>query len=429
MTVGGVMLIAPWFSGPWRRRRSGPGRSVPDCGTLARRQRYPDGHGPPRARLTAAPRRAISRRMIEEAMGIEAALAELAERVPQWLTAGTWLSLVLVAALLGHWALYRSLRGVTGQTDSAIGSLLRRARRPLRLVFLLAALSLAIPRIAMPFGWQAWLGQLALILFLVILGWTAIVLINHFSERAIRRYRIDTPDNLAARKYLTQLRLLRRAANVVIGILTAGAVLLTFESVRQYGVSLLASAGAAGLVLALAARPVLENLVAGVQIALTQPIRLDDVVIVEGEWGVIEDITATYVVVRVWDWRRVIVPLKRFIDQPFQNWTRESASIIGAVTWHVDYTVPLADLRAKLEELVRAAPLWDGQVVNMQVTEAGPETLTVRGLMSARTSPEAWDLRCAIREQLIAWLQAEYPGALPRRRAEIDLHETGPRAG
>jgi hypothetical protein len=206
----------------------------------------------------------------------------------------------------------------------------------------------------------------------------------------MRRYRIDTEDNLRARKFVTQARVLRRTVNIVVGILTVGAVLQTFESVQRYGVSLFASAGAAGLILGLAARPVLANLIAGIQIALTQPIRIDDVVIVEGEWGWIEEIFATYVVVRLWDLRRMIVPLSHFIEQPFQNWTRESASIIGAVYWHLDYTVPVAKVRAKLAEIVEASPHWDGKVVNLQVTDTDKDTVTVRGLMSARTSPQAW---------------------------------------
>ncbi|MGR3363874.1 MAG: mechanosensitive ion channel family protein, partial [Maritimibacter harenae] len=204
-------------------------------------------------------------------------------------------------------------------------------------------------------------------------------------------------------------------------VVTIAAGLMTFESVRQYGVSLLAAGGAAGIIVGLAAQPVLSNLFAGLQLALTQPIRIDDAVIVEGEWGTIEEITATYVVIKVWDWRRLVVPLRYFIEQPFQNWTRESASIIGSVFWYLDYTVPVQEVRAKLEEIIRDSPHWDGKVVNLQVTDTDKDTIALRGLMSARTSPQAWDLRCEIREKIVAWLQETYPEALPRLRGELAM--------
>ena len=251
------------------------------------------------------------------------------------------------------------------------------------------------------------------------MGWTAILLTNHFTNRALRRHRLDTEDNLIARKFYTQVQVLRRTAVILLGIVTTGAVLLTFESVQEYGISLFASAGAAGLILGLAARPVLSNLIAGVQIAITQPIRLDDVVIVEGEWGWIEEIFATYVVVRIWDWRRMVVPLNYFIEKPFQNWTRESASILGAVFWQLDYTAPVGAIRDKVEELVKQSPYWDGKAWVLQVVDSDKDTITLRALMSSRTSPQNWDMRCEVREKLIVWLQAEYPEALPRLRGEL----------
>ncbi len=156
------------------------------------------------------------------------------------------------------------------------------------------------------------------------------------------------------------------------------------------------------------------------QIALTQPIRIDDVLIVEGEWGWVEEITTTYVVIRIWDQRRLIVPLSRFIEQPFENWTRESAAIIGVVLWHLDYRAPIAAMRKKLDDLLYGNQLWGGKVSNLQVVESGPATITVRALLSARNSPTAWDLRCEIREQMIEWLRAEHPEALPRVRAALD---------
>lgn len=330
-----------------------------------------------------------------------------------------------LAALVLHWVLFVILRRTISQENATGRSLLRRGRRPSRLAAVVAALAWVLPNIRLPYGWQDPAGHLFLILLIILVGWTLILLTNHFSERAVRRHRLDVEDNLAARKFVTQARVLRRTTTIILGIFTAAGVLLTFESVQKYGAGLFASAGAAGLVLGLAARPVLTNLIAGLQIAITQPIRLEDVVIVDGEWGWVEEIFATYVVVRLWDWRRMVVPLSYFIEKPFQNWTRESASIIGAVFWYLDYTVPVEKMRAKLEELARASDLWDGNVVNLQVTETEKDCIAVRGLVSARTSPKAWDLRCEVREKMIDWLQQEYPEALPRLRGEMKLREDG----
>jgi small-conductance mechanosensitive channel len=356
--------------------------------------------------------------------GMQDILLELTtavERLPDFVTPLAILAGTILASLLAHRIAFGTLARLADTSSGLAGSLMRRARRPLRLAFILAGLVLVIPQLDLPYGWESTFGHLFLILLIVLIGWTSITLVNHFSDRAIRRHRLDAEDNLVARKFVTQIRVLRRTTTIVLGIFTVAAVLLTFESVQRYGVSLFASAGAAGLILGLAARPVLANLIAGMQIAITQPIRLDDVVIVEGEWGWIEEIFATYVVVRIWDWRRMVVPLSYFIEKPFQNWTRESASIIGAVFWYMDYTVPVTEVREKLQEIVEKSPHWDGKVVNLQVVDTDKDTIHLRGLMSARTSPQAWDLRCEVREKLITWMQAEYPEALPRLRGELDM--------
>jgi small-conductance mechanosensitive channel len=206
--------------------------------------------------------------------------------------------------------------------------------------------------------------------------------------------------------------------HTLIVVVTLSAVLMTFEPVRQYGVSLFASAGAAGLIAGLAARPVLSNLIAGIQIATTQPIRIDDQVVVENETGRIEEITSTYVVIRLWDMRRLIVPLSYFIEKPFQNWTRDSTNLIGSVFLYVDFSAPVDVIRAKLLEIVQASKLWDGQVAKLQVTDAKESGIELRALASARSAGDAFDLRCEIREQLIGFLQKEHAGALPRARQE-----------
>ena len=300
------------------------------------------------------------------------------------------------------------------------------ARIPGRIGFVLLALMAVLPVAPLSLRAAARLSDAMTVLLIVLIGWTVMLVVNHFTGRAMRPYQDQAEDNLTARKTLTQLRVLRQVAGILIFVVTASLVLLTFESVREYGATLFASAGVAGLVVGLAARPVLGNLFAGIQIALTQPMRINDVVIVEGEWGWIEEIASTYVVIRVWDWRRLVVPLSYFIEKPFQNWTRESTAVIGSVFWHVDYTAPVGEVRTRMEELVRASPLWDGQVVVLQVTDVRADTVELRGLMSAATSPRLWDLRCDVREKLLGWLQEEYPEALPRARASFRIAEERP---
>ncbi len=252
-------------------------------------------------------------------------------------------------------------------------------------------------------------------------GWGLTTLVDGLIKRRLAALRLDHADNLAARKTATRLDVVRRVWIILGGVLTIAAALTVVPGIRQVGVSLFASAGIAGLALGIAARPVLGNLIAGLQIAFTQPIRIDDAVVVEGEWGWIEEIGLFYVVIKIWDWRRLVVPLSYFIEKPFQNWTRQTASVIGSVFWSVDYTAPVKAMRAKLEEICKSTPLWSGDVVNLQVTETDGKTMMIRALASARTSPEAWDLRCYIREEMISWLQEVHPEALPRHRAETSI--------
>jgi small-conductance mechanosensitive channel len=226
-------------------------------------------------------------------------------------------------------------------------------------------------------------------------------------------------DNLAARQAHTRVRVLRRLLVAAIVTVTACLILMSIPSIRQIGITLFASAGIVGLVAGMAARPALSNLIAGVQLALTEPIRLDDVVIVEGEWGWIEEIRSTYVVVRIWDLRRLVVPLSYFIEHPFQNWTRKTADILGTVFIYVDYTVPIDVVRKQLLRILQASDLWDEKVWGLQVTKSAEQTLELRALMSAPDSGKAWDLRCQVREELVKYLQREYPQSLPRVRAEI----------
>lgn len=356
--------------------------------------------------------------------GIAERIGALSPYVPDWLGGVIVLSVAILLALTLHAAARRLLRRFADDGRPFLHSLLNRIRAPSRLAMIAGALALVSRDLALPPAFAEGLGKLLAVSFVVIVGWSAMTALHIAGDLHLRRYRIDCDDNLLARKHVTQIRLLLKAVDTVIVLLTLSAALMTFETVRQYGVSLFASAGVAGLIAGFAARPVLANFFAGLQIALTQPIRVDDAVVIEGEWGWIEDITSTYVVVKLWDWRRLIVPLTYFMEKPFQNWTRESANIIGSIFLHVDYTAPIDAIRARLIEIARASPLWDGKVVVLQVTDATPRTIELRALVSAGTSPKAWDLRCEVREKLIDFLKAEYPQTLPRLRLEEAPRDT-----
>ena len=212
--------------------------------------------------------------------------------------------------------------------------------------------------------------------------------------------------------------MLARTADSVLLVAGASMMLMTFPGARQVGASLLASAGVIGIVAGLAAKPVFSNLIAGLQIALAQPIRIDDVLVVEGEWGRVEEITGTFVVLRLWDERRLILPLSYFIEKPFQNWTRSSAQLLGSVFIYADYGMPLAPLREEVERIVKAAPEWDGRFFNLRVTDTTERTMQIRVLCTAASSSLAFDLRCTVREGLIDFMQREYPQFLPRVRIE-----------
>ncbi|MEZ5939142.1 MAG: mechanosensitive ion channel [Hyphomonadaceae bacterium] len=293
---------------------------------------------------------------------------------------------------------------------------LRRFRTPAVIAVLGAACVLAVQ--FAPGEWlnphDAWVLSIAANVFFVFAGgWLISTFVDGILKSRLGQLQLDQPDNLSARKVATRLDVVRRVWVVIAGTITLAAALTVIPGVKQIGVSLFASAGIAGIAIGFAARPMLGNLIAGLQIAFTQPIRIEDAVVVEGEWGWIEEIGLFKVVIRLWDWRRLVVPPSYFIEQPFQNWTRQSASIIGTVLWSLDYRAPIAEMRDKLTEICKGTPLWDGNVVNLQVTEAQGSSITVRALASARNSPQAWDLRCHIREQMILWLQETYPDALP----------------
>ncbi len=339
--------------------------------------------------------------------------------IPHWII-GVIIMVVpaLVALAIYRWFIRRLIR-LAGRYSPFLRTLLSRGQGPVSVILVIVVSGAALAGTNFPWNVTAAIGRALLVGFILALGWAAAIALDIGVEIYLRRYSSDAADNLLARKHVTQMRILQRVAKTLLVILTIAIALMTFDSVRQYGVSLFASAGAAGLILGLAARPVLGNLLAGIQIAMTQPIRVQDQVIVEGEFGTIETITSTYVVVRLWDLRRMIVPLTYFIEKPFQNWTYEATDLLGSVILHVDYTIPVDRLRQRLDEIVRESRLWDGTVAALQVTDAPANMVELRAVVSARNAAQLWDLRCEVREKLIAFIKAESSRALAMQRAEV----------
>lgn len=343
----------------------------------------------------------------------------------EWLISGGILMGAVVLSLIAHKILFSAGKRLAKRTRSVIdNSLVQHGSRPARLILPLLALFLALPATSLPSEPLGAIRHIIALGMIAAIAWLLIILIDVFEDVASDRYKIGARDNLRARKIQTQIHVLRRTATVVACIVAFSVMLMTFPSIRQFGVSLFASAGIAGIVVGMAARPTLSNLLAGLQIALTEPIRLEDVVIVEGEWGWIEEIATTYVVVRIWDLRRLVVPISYFIEHPFQNWTRVTADLLGTVFLYTDYTVPVEEIRRELHRVLKTTDLWDGKVWGVQVTDATAQTMEVRALMSASDSPKAWDLRCLARERLITFLQEKYPQSLPRTRVEMGPQKT-----
>lgn len=268
--------------------------------------------------------------------------------------------------------------------------------------------------------WLDMTKHLARVWAILSFGWLAIAITDIVMTVILTRHDMTTSDNLRARQVHTQIKVTHKIAAVFIFLITVALALTTFNSVKQIGISILASAGVFGIIIGFAAQKMLGNLLAGIHIALAQPIRLDDVVIVEGEWGRIEEITLTYVVVKIWDERRLVLPISYFTEKPFQNWTRTSSKILGSVFIYTDYQMPVQKLREKLTELLKDNPLWDKDCNVLQVTNATERTVELRALMSATDAARAWDLRCQIREGLIQYMQEAFPQHLPKTRIELN---------
>lgn len=261
--------------------------------------------------------------------------------------------------------------------------------------------------------------QVRSILLIFSITWFIVVAIHITKNQLLRRFDVTTKDNLRARKYYTQFNIIERIAIFIVVLISLGIALLTFEGIQEVGISILTSAGIAGIILGLSAQKVFGTIFAGIQIAIAQPIRIDDVVIVEGEWGRVEEIKLTYVVVNIWDKRRLVLPTTYFIEKPFQNWTRTSSEILGTVFMYVDYSFPVDALRQELTRLLNSTDLWDKKVNVVQVTELSEKTMEIRALVSARDSPTAWDLRVFIREKLVEFIKENYPESLPTSRVSL----------
>jgi small-conductance mechanosensitive channel len=298
-------------------------------------------------------------------------------------------------------------------------SLERRCRRSFRITLIVAAVLLALPY-AGPGGTLVSAGRHVLVLMLIAALLRLLIQLSGVLEDVtVARFDIGISDNRRARKIRTQVVLIRRMAIAILVVVAVAAAVMTIPSARSVGASFLVSAGVLSIVVGLAAQTTLGNLLAGLQILLTDPIRIDDVVVVNEEWGRIDEITLTYVVVRAWDNRRLILPISWFTTNVFQNWTRQEARVIGSIVLHVDFSMPVDELRAEMYRLVQESPLWDGLDWVLQVVDTTPSTMVVRGLVSSADAPSNWDLRCELREELLRFMQERQPGALPKVRADV----------
>ena len=327
----------------------------------------------------------------------------------------------VIFGFVAHYILFKIGGAVARRTQSyPINSIVKHCRAPLRLIIPLLVIHFLFPILSLPPNILAFLKQTLGILLMVSFAWLVIKLTDVGEELILNQFKVDVKDNLRARQIHTQISIFKKIIIVIISVLMLAAILMTFDKIRYLGTSLLASAGIAGIIIGFAAQRSISTLLAGIQIAITQPIRIDDVVIVENEWGRIEEITLTYVVVRIWDLRRLIVPITYFMEKPFQNWTRISADILGTVFLYVDYTVPVQAIREELHRILKDSDLWDGKVWGLQTTNASERTVELRALMSAADASNAWNLRCTVREKLIEFIQRHYPNGLPRVRAEVE---------
>ena len=351
-------------------------------------------------------------------MEIPTQITSLSEHLPDFV----WNLLLLASSIVSGISVQHILRIISrglfrnnGPTSTR-QLLVNRLRLPLNYFLPFVFMESVLPFMRLSVVYNHYLDKTIQLLLIISFGFILIRVVKLFEDYITIHYDITKTDNLKERKVRTQIHFIRKLLILIIVLLTIGAVLLSFESLRKLGAGLLTGVGVGGIIIGFAAQKSLGNLLAGFQIALTQSIRIDDVLVVEGEWGRVEDITLTYVVLKIWDERRLILPITYFIEKPFQNWTRIGSAITGTVFIHMDYSLPLEPLRKEFIRLLENNPLWDGRIKAMQVTDAKVHTMEIRALMSARNSSDAFDLRCNIREKLIAFIQETYPESLPQHR-------------
>ena len=321
-----------------------------------------------------------------------------------------------------HFVVFRLLHRQQTESERIRLGLRQYLAKPARAVFLTIGVLIVLPWIPhVPLKLLDQVNQAAEILLVALLGWLGIGGVYVFQAFTLSKFDTTVADNLRARRVHTQMQFFRRVLVALVVLLDLGAMLWSFHDPQlwKFGTGLLASAGVASLILATAAKSTASNLIAGMQIALSEPIRIDDVVVIQGEWGRIEEITSTYVIVKIWDERRLVVPLSYFIEQPFENWTRRRGDLLGTSFLYLDYAVPLEPLRAELERVVSASPLWDKRVCLLQVTNLTDRSMELRCLVSSAGSPQLFDLRCLVREKMVEFVREHFPEALPTMRMEM----------
>ncbi|WP_420364926.1 mechanosensitive ion channel domain-containing protein [Curtobacterium sp. L3-7] len=337
---------------------------------------------------------------------------------------GFALLLTAVAALVLR-VVFRSL----GRRERWAASLSRRTKHPTRTLLLVtllwAAFASSIPATS-AYEWRATVSHVFLVATIGVGTWFACGLAIFLESLGLHKYRVDVPDNRVARRIRTQVLILRRLTVAVLVIIGVGAILLTFPGVEAAGASVLASAGLISVIAGLAAQSTLGNVFAGMQLAFSGSIRVDDVVVVEQQWGRIEEITLTYVVVHLWDDRRFVLPSTYFTSTPFENWTRTNSELLGAVEFDLDWRVRPGEMRVELDRILSRTELWDQRVKVLQVTDAVQGYVRVRVLATSHDAPSLFDLRCYIREELVDWIQRTHPDALPIQRVQM-VDEVAPR--
>ncbi|GAA2583826.1 mechanosensitive ion channel [Dactylosporangium fulvum] len=331
--------------------------------------------------------------------------------------------IALLAVQLVHWMLLR-----LGRRSLLLTEVTNRAHRPIQWVVVLCTVYFSVQDTADGAKWRLAFLHVDRLVIIGAVAWLVASLLVVAEDAALARFRTDVPDNRTARRVHTQIVMIRRVTVAIVAVLAGAVMLMTFPQARILGTSVLASAGFAGIIAGLAAQSVLRNMFAGLQLAFSDAVRLGDVVIVEKEWGRVEEITLSYVVVHVWDDRRLILPTSYFTEKPFENWTRTEAALLGSVMFDVDWWLPVSEMREELRRALESTDLWDGRVSVLQVVEATGSAMQLRALVSAIDAPRLWDLRCFVREHMVCWLRDTHPAALPRMRAEMTsampLHST-----